>query len=104
MQVLFEGEVPANEHIQKAFLVGGMECLLNARQHGGATVLRVAISQNRQRHTVLFHYTNNGVQPTEHIRAAGGLALVRAAAQEARGDAHWAEQPELTVEMELPLP
>ena len=104
MQVSFEGEIPANEHIQRAFLVGAMESLLNARQHGKATQLHVAVLQNRKRNTVLFRFTNNGLQPADHVRAGGGLGLARAAAEEAQGAAHWFEQPEFTLEMELPLP
>ena len=99
-----EGELPSSERIQKVFLVGAMESLLNAHQHGKATQMRIAVLTNKPRRTVLFRFTNNGALPADRVQMGGGLALVRAAAEDAKGSVRWIDHPEFTLEIELPLP
>ena len=84
VQVEIEGELPWDEKTQNVFLVGAMECLLNAYRHAGATLLHVRVS--RAGGLVTMRYTNNGTNPTGPVREGGGLSMVRAAVEENRGE------------------
>ena len=104
MQVLIQGELPESEKIQRLFLFCSMECLLNARQHAQATEMRIAIQRNKQRRTVTFRFTNNGVRPTSRVQPSGGLQLIHSAVEEAHGNVSLSDHPDFSLEIELPMP
>ena len=104
MQVLIQGELPESEKIQRVFLRCGLECLLNAHQHASATEMRIVILRSKQRHTVTFRFSNDGDRPSGHIQPIGGLQMIRAAVEEARGAWSLSDHPDFLLEIELPLP
>ncbi len=104
IRLLAEGELPESEIIQRVYLIGGMECLLNACQHGGATEMRSVVLRNKQRRTVLLRYTSNGTRPSGRIQPTGGLQLIRSAAEAAHGVMSFSDQADFTLEIELPMP
>ena len=104
VRLLAEGELPESEMIQRVYLIGGLECLLNAYQHAGATEMRIVILRNKQRRTVLLRYTNNGSRPTGRIQPTGGLQLLRSAVEDAHGVMSFSDQADFSLEIELPMP
>ena len=104
VRLLAEGELPESEIIQRVYLISGLECLLNAHQHAGATEMRVVILRNKQRRTVVLRYTNNGSRPAGRIKPEGGLQLIRAAVEDAHVVMSFSDQADFSLEIELPMP
>ncbi len=104
IRLFIEGELPESEIIQRIYLMSGLECLLAAYQHAGATEMRIVIQRNKQRRTVLLRYTGNGSRPRGRIQPEDGLELIRAAVEEAHGSMGLSDSSDFSLEIELPTP
>ena len=99
MEIELEGELPSSEKLQHVFLVGAMECMLNASHHGHATRMKIRVEERNNQ--LILQYTNNGTPPAGYVQEGGGLSLVRSAVEELDGEMHLYYEPEFMLELRV---
>lgn len=100
MKVKIIGELTETEPQRHVIVTGIHECLTNTIRHAGGDELTVILEEEGD--SLVAKFTNNGKSPEGEIKERGGLALLRALAEESRGTMKILSNPEFELILKLP--
>lgn len=100
IQLVIEGQMPADKATQQVFVLAMRNCLLNAAQHAKATELYANIVQTEKAN--ILSVKNNGIQPESEIILRGGLINVKNHAECIGGSTEIQSTPYFELEVSVP--
>lgn len=99
IQIQVQGSIPEDETHLRVFLIGAMECLLNASQHAHASCLNIEIK--RRNGHLIIRYVNDGEGPKGPVAEGGGLSLLREHVEEIWGTMKVEYDPQYALELDF---
>lgn len=100
MKVKVIGELTETEPQRHIIVTGIHECLTNTIRHAGGDELIVILEEDEDQ--LIAKFTNNGKAPENEIKERGGLALLRALAEESDGTMQILWNPKFELILKLP--
>lgn len=100
MKINVIGELPETEPQRHIIVTGIHECLTNTIRHAGGDELTVILEEDAN--MLIAQFTNNGKAPEKEIKARGGLALLKALAEESGGTMQILWDPKFELILKLP--
>lgn len=100
MKVKVIGELTEIEPLRHVIVTGIHECLTNTIRHAGGDELTVLLEEEGD--MIAATFTNNGKAPENEITERGGLALLRALAEENGGTMQIVSKPAFELILHLP--
>lgn len=100
MKVEVIGELTEIEPQRHVIVTGIHECLTNTIRHAGGDELTVILQDDVN--TLIAKFTNNGKAPESEIKVRGGLALLKALAEESGGTMQILWTPRFELILTLP--
>jgi signal transduction histidine kinase len=99
VNILFEGELPADEARGEAAANIIREAVTNAARHGFATEVTVEMNEMNGFH---IRISDNGRPPAKPITEGGGLSGIRERVKPFGGSVHVSYSPQFILEADLP--
>lgn len=100
MKVKVLGELTETQPQRHVIVTGIHECLTNTIRHAGGDELTVVLEEEAE--WLIARFTNNGKAPKNEIKERGGLALLKALAEESEGTMEILWTPRFELILKLP--
>lgn len=100
MKINVIGELTEMEPQRHVIVTGIHECLTNTIRHAGGDELTVVLEEDAN--MLIAKFTNNGKAPENEIQERGGLALLKALAEESKGTMQILSKPRFELILKIP--
>lgn len=100
VKIVYDGEIPKENGVQKLFALVLNECVTNCKKHADGTTVYVKIEQNKEEYVVSV--TNDGKKPNGPITEGGGLSALRLSVEKQKGSMKVLLEPKFTLRVTVP--